>query len=244
MELLDVSSRFARAIRKPLVRSGAVELGRGIALGLSPSWREFIKNWRLRTRALVEAVAQVSGSRYVADSSKVGARLQELKKIEGLNVRVIRLVRDGRAVALTYMNAANYADASDPSLRYGGRGRGAHRDLTMSEAAREWLRSNEEAEALLRSIDPDEVLQIRYEEICGNVEGSLAEIARFLRIDGRDFERNFRDVPNHVVGNGMRLDSSSAVVLDERWKDVLTEKDLVEFDNVAGALNRKYGYGR
>jgi len=60
---------------------------------------------------------------------------------------VIRLIRDGRAVALTYMDPAGFADAKDPSLRAGGMGGDRRREkLTMAQAAREWRRSNEEAE--------------------------------------------------------------------------------------------------
>jgi hypothetical protein len=40
----------------------------------------------------------------------------------------------------------------------------------------------------------------------------------------------------------MRLDATSEIRLDERWRDSLTADDLSEFDAVAGALNRQYGY--
>jgi hypothetical protein len=40
----------------------------------------------------------------------------------------------------------------------------------------------------------------------------------------------------------MRLDGGDAVVLDERWKQSLTEAQLNEFDAVAGELNHSYGY--
>jgi hypothetical protein len=45
-----------------------------------------------------------------------------------------------------------------------------------------------------------------------------------------------------VIGNGMRLDSSSVIELDDRWRSVLTAADLRAFDAVAGQINRRYGY--
>ena len=44
------------------------------------------------------------------------------------------------------------------------------------------------------------------------------------------------------MGNGMRLDSTSTIKLDERWRSVLTMSDLAVFDDVAGALSRDLGY--
>ena len=38
---------------------------------------------------------------------------------------------------------------------------------------------------------------------------------------------------HHVVGNGMRLDTTSQVSLDERWRLVLTEEELEIFDREA-----------
>jgi hypothetical protein len=40
----------------------------------------------------------------------------------------------------------------------------------------------------------------------------------------------------------MRLDQTSDIRLDDRWRSNLTKEQLKEFDTVAGDLNRKYGY--
>jgi hypothetical protein len=44
------------------------------------------------------------------------------------------------------------------------------------------------------------------------------------------------------VGNGMRLDTSSEIQLDERWREVLGPEELATFDQVAGDVNRRLGY--
>jgi hypothetical protein len=209
---------------------------------MSPTWRRAMPLWKDRNRRLVKAVSSASGCDVVVDSSKIGIRLKYLLRISDQRVRIIRLVRDGRAVALTYIDAAQFADAKDPALRGGGFGLNRHRDLTMTQAATEWRRSNEEAESILATLDQDQFLQVRYEDLCQDVGGTLARIFAFLDLENSDRHQRFKDVEHHVVGNGMRLDSSSSVVLDDRWKSVLDAKQLAEFDMVAGDLNRSLGY--
>jgi DNA polymerase-3 subunit alpha len=53
---------------------------------------------------------------------------------------------------------------------------------------------------------------------------------------------DFRAVEQHVIGNGMRLDSTSRIELDARWKSVLTSQQLAVFDQISGDRNRRYGY--
>ncbi|MCC7462939.1 MAG: sulfotransferase, partial [Gammaproteobacteria bacterium] len=154
-----------------------------------------------------------------------------------------RVKRDGRAVALTYMNPEHFADASNPALRGGGSG--ASRDaerLPSQAAAREWLRSNEEAEALMAGVAGERKLEVSYESLCADVEGTLRRIFTFLGVDAMAQRPDFRAATHHVIGNGMRLDSGSEVRLDERWRNALSAAELRTFDLVAGAMNRRLGY--
>jgi len=155
---------------------------------------------------------------------------------------VIRLIRDGRAVALTYIDSDNFADAKDPTWRGGGTGPTARPNLSMEAAASRWLSSNLDADAVLQSIPTSDSIVINYERLCANPRQTLASIYSFLGLEYSDQFRDFRVATHHVVGNGMRLDESSEIVLDDRWKSVLTPDDLATFDKVAGYLNRQYGY--
>jgi hypothetical protein len=64
----------------------------------------------------------------------------------------------------------------------------------------------------------------------------------FLGLPEDDAFNHFRSATHHVVGNGMRLDDSSEIRLDDRWRTHLTSADLRGFDRVAGKLNRSLGY--
>jgi len=112
----------------------------------------------------------------------------------------------------------------------------------MERAAHEWRQCNEEAEHALRRMDRSRWMEVRYEELCTNPDATLDRVFTFLGLDPERRIRDFRSVEHHVVGNGMRLDGTSEIRLDERWREVLTEQDLRTFNAVAGDMNRRYGY--
>ena len=243
--LATIPSAYVRRLLRPLHRGPFLEWVRDAALGLSPTWRRHFPEIQLRNAALAQAICAETGKDVIVDSSKVGIRLKYLLRNPDLDVRVIRLVRDGRAVALTYTDPAAFADAEEPRLRGGGAGAQArHERLPLSSAAHEWRRSNEEAEALLRTIEPGRSIEISYEQLCSELEATLRRLFGFIGVNPNRLEASGSSPEHHVVGNGMRLDAVLEVQLDERWKSVLTPAALGTFEEVAGSLNRKLGYRR
>jgi Sulfotransferase family len=243
-DVRSVASGYARRLLRPLHRGPRLELARDLALGISPRWWAHRRRAQVLDAALARAICAQTGKTVIVDSSKAGIRLKYLLRNPALDVRVVRLIRDGRAVALTYMDPAAFADASDPRLRGGGMG-GARdgEELDMGTAAREWRRSNEEAEAILSRLDRSRWTEVRYEDLCLDTEGTLARLFAFAGVDPTRPRPALRQAEHHVIGNGMRLDSSSVVRLDERWREVLVACELAVFDTVAGRVNRRLGYG-
>ncbi len=234
---------LARRLLSPLHRGPALEMVRDVALSCVPGWRRHRRRVQARNAALAAAVCRRSGRRLIVDSSKIGTRLKFLLRNSALDVKIVRLVRDGRAVALTYMDPARYADAANPSLRGGGHGGSREREqLPLERAAHEWRRSNEEAEALLRTVDPGRWLAIKYEDLCADPVATLTRVFEFAGVDPSRASTDFRAGQHHVVGNGMRLDATSEIRLDARWRDALQAADLSRFQAVAGDLNQRLGY--
>lgn len=237
-----IDSEYVRRLLRPLCRSGPLEVARGAALALSARWRQGLPRVQAANAALAASLVELTGRSVVVDSSKIGIRLKYLLRNQALDVKVIRLVRDGRAVALTYMDPAEYADARSPVLRGGGSGamRAGER-LPAALAAREWRRSNEEAEHLLRGLPPDRWIEVRYEALCKETASTVAATLAFL---GLEPGAPMQEPPEglHVVGNGMRLDWNAEVRLDERWRAALGPSERRTFDAVAGDVNRRYGY--
>ncbi|MEO8353149.1 MAG: sulfotransferase, partial [Chthoniobacteraceae bacterium] len=241
--IFEVQSSYARRLLAPLHRSPALETIRDTALTLSPSWRTHLRESNRRNLALIQSVLAITGAEVVVDSSKVALRLKYLLQIPALDVRVIRVIRDGRAVSLTYMDDWTFADSSDPALRGGGSGtKRPPPRRSMAEAAHEWKRSNEASDSLVARLPRSQWTEIRYEELCAEPEATLRRLCQFLDLDPESVRLDFRSREQHVIGNGMRMDSTSEIRLDERWKSNLSSEDLSVFDDVAGELNRKYGY--
>lgn len=236
-------SAYARRLHRPLHRRAGLEWARDAALALSPAWRGYRRETQRRNLALMETVLELTEAEVIVDSSKIGLRLKYLLQNPELDVYVIRLIRDGRGVALTYVSPAEFADASDPSLRGGGMGGDRRSErLTMSQAAREWRRSNEEGAHALARVAPSRQTRVHYETLCGEPEATLRTLFEFLGVDPDRMVTDFRAAPQHVIGNGMRLDTTSEIRLDDRWRSVLSEEDLRTFEAVAGDLNRRLGY--
>jgi hypothetical protein len=243
MDYRDIKSQFALGLLRPLHQGKAIECVRDMGLSLSPVWCAGLPEIHRRNAALASIVAELAAAQIVVDSSKAGLRLKYLLRCPELDVKVIRLVRDGRAVALTYMDPAGFADAEDPSRRAGGTGgdRKCER-LSIHQAAYQWRRCMEEAEHVLQGLDRSRWVEVHYEELCEDPGAALARVFAFLGVEPGRQPSDFRSVEQHVVGNGMRLDTTSEIRLDERWRDVLSEEDLQTFDEVAGQMNHRYGY--
>jgi len=236
-------SWYSRRLLAPMHKGRLFEIVRDAALGLSSQWRRTLPEIHGRNAALAATVAEIAGAKVVVDSSKVAVRLKYLLRNPELDVRVIRLIRDGRGVALTYMDPARFADARNPALRGGGSGGDREGErLSMTEAAYEWRRDNEEAEHVLAYVDRARWAEVRYEELCIDPNGTLDKLLEFLGLQPSKRICDFRVVPSHVVGNGMRLDATSEISLDDRWRESLSKRDLRQFDEVSGKMNRRYGY--
>jgi len=239
------NSSVLKRVLRPMVQGPVLEFVRDAVLLALPAWHRHWRGIRRRNRAFLGALGKLSGASVVADSSKVGIRLKYLLRDKSIDVRVVRLIRDGRGVALTYINPSDFADAKASNLRGGGTGnQNSHAALAMPSAAQEWVRANEEAEELKKRVGADRVLEIHYEDLCGDTITTLNMVYEFLGVAplAADVIRDVDNIEHHIVGNGMRLDDDHTIVLDERWKTQLSETQLTEFENVAGAMNSSYGY--
>jgi hypothetical protein len=241
--ILKVQSAYASRLLSPLHRGPFLEFVRDVGLGLSPAWRKHLRSTQERNLALVESLHEVTSAKVIVDSSKLALRLKYLLRNPGLDVKVIRTIRDGRAVALTYTDDWKFADATNPEERGGGFGEYYEPPRrSMKDAAEEWKRSNEASDCLIAQLPKSQWTQVRYEDLCTDLEGTLRRLSTFLGLDPDKVNLNFRSKPQHVIGNGMRMDTTSEVRVDERWKTHLSPDDLKVFDQVAGDLNRSYGY--
>lgn len=136
--------------------------------------------------------------------------------------RVLLLTRDGRGVMASMMRS--------------GRPR--------QQAVRQWVEYYERALPWVeRHVAPQHVLQVRYEDLAGDTESTLARIFDFLSVPYADAKTRAQTPPPHIVnGNPMRHGDVGHVRVDERWRSDLSAADLACFDREAATMAKRLGY--
>lgn len=202
-------------------RSNVVNSLRDSIYQWMPGERRRIKYLVERNKAFVEAVLAVTGKDIFVDSSKDRCRVRYLQKFSPIDISMIHLVRDVRGVVASRLRRGRITD--------------------VKRGAWEWVKENQRHERLRRFFPAGKSVRVRYEDLCRDVQGSLQQLHSFVEVNPV-VVMDFRAVPQHIVGNPMRLENSSTIKLDERWKTMLTRDQLREINRIAGALNHQYGY--
>ena len=194
-------------------------------------------------RRLYTAVGEVTGCDAVVDSSKHPSLAFCLGRAAGLDVRVIHVVRDSRAVAYSWATRVARPDALTKSYM---------RQLRPSSSATQWASLNAVMHLLERTDTP--MLRVRYEDVVREPAAALREISSFAALDlderaldflGEDaagYWAKFR--PAHTVsGHRVRFSSGRiAIHKDERWRSAMpvAQRRLVTAATLP--LLARYGY--
>jgi hypothetical protein len=201
-------------------RGRLLELARDAGLALSGAARAHLDRHQRLTAALAESVLECSGNSVLIDSSKLGVHLKYHLRNPRFDVKVVWVVRDGRAVARSLMQ---------------------NEGVSAREAARQWRRFHDEAEAVVRRLERSQWRQVRYETFCADPDGTLGELWRFMGLPpARAGALPARE--RHVLGHTTRLEGASSPRLKEKWRSELSVADLRAFAVVAGPVNRSLGY--
>lgn len=205
-------------------RGPFLESVRRAALALLPRVRRELDRRIAVNRHLAETVLDLRQARVFVDATKRPGRALLLRRDPRLDLRVIHLVRDGRAVAQS-------------TVRNLGR--------TVEDGARSWVASLHRSEDLRRSFPPERWITVRHEDLCRDSRGTLARIFAFLGVspepDGIETQ-DFRAGDHHIIGNRMRLSRASEIRLDERWRTELTPDQLRAIERIAGPGLARYSY--
>lgn len=220
-DVRNAPDRYARRLLRPMHRGRFLELLRDAALALSPAARAYLRRQQQLGAALAESILECSGDAVLVDSSKLGVQLKYHLRNPCFDVKVVWVVRDGRAVARSLMQ---------------------NERLSMREAAREWRRFYDEADAILRRLDRSQWRRVRYETFCTDRDGTLRELWRFMDLPPAP-AGDRQPGEQHVLGHNSRLNASAPMKLKEKWRSELSPADLREFEAVAGRTNRLLGYG-
>jgi hypothetical protein len=173
--------------------------------------------FRGRERAFVEAhlrfyqqALDYSGRRLYLDGTKSIRRVRLLKESTQERVRIVHLVRDGRAFANSYRkNRKVGMDA-------------------LPQAATYWNEHIRRVDELAARSDRVQLLSLRYEDLCRTPDTFLRELFQFLDLPYEDVLVNTRE-DQHVLGNRMRRNFSNEIKEDQSWKQQIegTDQDML-----------------
>lgn len=178
--------------------------------------------WQEANRVLFNTVAETSGGHILVDSSKRPERLGLLRSTEGLDFRVIHLIRDGRGVANSVLG------------KYG----------KFGKALRSWVEPNLRALRLRKYFEPGHWIQVHYENLATEPVRELSQICDFLEITYEPAMLDFQDAYYVGIDGNYRVitQHDSHIALDERWQRELPPRYRALFALLGGWLNAIYGY--
>jgi hypothetical protein len=215
------------------------------APALRPAIRSDLAEYLGYYARLYSAIAEVSGCPVVVDSSKHASLAFCLRWHSGLDLRVVHMVRDSRAVAFSWARQVRRPDAATPSYmaRY-----------SPTAAAGHWNAQNGAFQLLASQGVP--TLRVRYEDVATAPAVALARIAEFAGIDagGRDFGflsaeggANWArlDVAHTASGNPMRFTTGKvAIRRDDKWRTAMPPSHRRTVTALTLPLLARYGYPR
>lgn len=188
------------------------------------------------TKALLEAIRLHTGAEVIVDSSKDPLRAVLLSRIDGLDLRVVHLTRDCRAVSASLLKSHNRALEK-------GVGRTIQRRPVWQSAAA-WTVRNAQIEVLLHWIGLGG--RVRHEDIGSDVVGTVRRLVEDLGWETSPTEMGLEgplEVGHIVAGNRLRMQGKVSVQMPT-GAEGLTHLQRVTATVVGGPLLRRYGYTR
>jgi len=213
-----------RLMRQLLVRSLKCNLIDGVrdaVVRRIPPWSGRIAAISTRSAALVRSIREVTGKRVFVSAMKDPLRIRFLIRIPTLRLKVVHLVRDSRGYVSSDMR---------------------RRGSSVRRASAYWNRTCGNVERVIRLLPPDRSMLLRYEDLCRDVIGELARIARFVGLEPMTGPISFRDTDHHIIGNPMRLTGSTEVRLDESWREKMSAEVQAEVIRRTRPFRMRYRY--
>lgn len=192
--------------------------------------------------ALYDAIRAVSGAPTVVESSKHPSLAFALASRTDLDLRVVQMVRDPRAVAYSWTKATKR-----PEAELHERAILVFPTYPPARAARLWLGHNAVLGRLRRLGVP--LLVARHEDVVDDARATLRRIAGWAGLpDDLDLPVSADGVAHlttsHTVsGNPMRFTTGDVpVVADESWRTGLSRRQAATVTAISLPLLRRFGY--
>jgi hypothetical protein len=166
---------------------------------------------------IYRAISQISGNKIIIDSSKDLRTLFTLKRIKGIDLAVIHLVRNPNGVAYSWTKKKKRLDiiGKDADM------------LTISPFITTWRWIYKNLFLFVTRRSFKQYLLVRYEDFAAEPQRTIAEILEFVGVERSiDFiqaKRLTLNKTNHTVsGNPFRFTEGEVdIAVDDSWKEKL-----------------------
>jgi Sulfotransferase family len=207
----------------------------------SEQFRTDLDEYTQAYRALYAAIGEVSGARVLVDASKSPTHLLAMRRIAGLDLRVLNIVRDARGVAHSW---------SKVGVRKPHDEAGAQTMRTYAPRRTALIWSMIQAEAGLLRRAADHGARIRYEDVVAEPRAVLEQALAVLELDvpvGAFDHVQGRSVAlgasHGISGNPSRFEAGSVELRqDLGWQADMTRQDRRAVTARAFPLLVAYGY--
>lgn len=218
-------------------------LNRYIPLYMFPASRSWLRGKRKpyldNLETLYINIQKATACNVIVDGSKRPTYGELLGMLTAIDLYVVHLVRDPRAVAYSWKRKKIQTD--------GGNFQTYMQRMSPLTSSIRWNIMNFATEFFWRKC-PERYLLLRYEDIVKNPHASIQKILDLINIEQRELpfssDRTVRLSINHIVwGNPNRHNTGSVeLYLDDEWKQYLSTKDKWIVDFLTLPMRHRYGY--
>lgn len=183
-------------------------------------------------RRLYAAILAVSGASVVVDSSKDPSYAYVLRACPSLDVALVHLIRDSRAVAYSWTR-----EKVRPEIHW----KEEHmRRRPPSLTARRWVEYHLALEWLERRVPRS--VRLRYEDLVADPEATVARVAELTGAPRLPSRLGGRPPGHSVAGNPVRFAGPQPIRPDMAWVDEMAPDERRLVTVVTAPLLARYGY--
>ena len=210
--------------------------------GLWPSFERRLGAYLEILSPLYRAIHEVGDTRVIVDSSKAPSSAFVLRRLPGLDLRAVHLIRDSRGVAYSWNKKVVRPDTPGKVVYM-------HRYHPSRIGAR-WITRNGFMELLGRLGVPE--VRVSYEQMVRSPREQVERIVSILDapVEPSDYAfigtgEVYLGVNHTVMGNPIRMQAGPvALRLDEEWRTRMDRRQSGMVTALTWPFLRRYGYHR
>lgn len=166
---------------------------------------------------------RLTGASLYMDGTKSIRRAQLFARDNRCAMKVIHVVRDGRAFCYSYLK---------------------HTNLTRSDiakATKQWLYYIRQVDKFAAAFPHIPILKVRYEDLCRSTTMVMETVTQFLEVPYEEFKSaNMKE--KHILGNRMRRTFKGEIVEDTSWREKLSPSLQAEITAIMKHELERFGY--